>query len=190
MTQVIGSACPSDHPVQIRILEADDARAWSELRLEALERELDAFGSSVEDHLKLTDDIIRTRLAPDPQNKFVVGAFAAGQLIGIAGLVRDQGLKDRHKAWVWGVYLTSNWRRQGIGRSLMKSLLEQASEVAGLEQITLRVAATQAAAINLYKSLGFVSFGCEPRALKIGDHYVDEEYMVLMLRRKADPSSA
>ncbi len=172
----------SEQAFSIRILDADDALAWSELRLEALEREPDAFGSSVEDHLKLSEEVIRSRLAADLQNKFVVGAFVDGRLVGTAGLVRDQGLKDHHKAWVWGVYLNVSWRHRGMGRSLMESLLEHAARIEGLEQITLRVAATQSGASNLYRSLGFVSFGCEPRALKIGDRYIDEEYMVLFLR--------
>ena len=43
------------------------------------------------------------------------------------------------------------------------------------------VATTQTAAIALYQSLGFRSFGCEYRALKIGERYVDEEQMVLYL---------
>ena len=60
----------------------------------------------------------------------------------------------------------------------------------GVEQIILAVAAPQAAAVALYRSLGFVSFGREPRALKIGDSYVDEEYMILRLGGTADPSSA
>ena len=41
------------------------------------------------------------------------------------------------------------------------------------------LAATQQAAMRFYRSLGFESFGREPRALKIGERYVDEEYMIL-----------
>ena len=145
------------------MLEADDATAWSELRLEALERELDAFGSSVEDHRKLSLDTIQSRLAHDPQNKFVVGAFADGKLIGSAGLVREANIKERHKAWVWGVYVNAGWRGKHIGRDLMKALLDRAAGMNGLEQITLRVASTQAAALRLYRSLGFEPFGREPQ---------------------------
>jgi RimJ/RimL family protein N-acetyltransferase len=163
------------------MLEADDAPAWSGLRLEALERELDAFGSSVEDHRKLSLDTIQSRLAPDPQNKFVVGAFVDGKLVGCAGLVREQGIKERHKAWVWGVYVNAEWRGKHTGRDLLKALLDRAAEMNGLEQIALRVASTQAAALGLYRSLGFEPFGREPKALKIAGRYIDEEYMILFL---------
>ena len=187
---VIETVSDSEHPRNIRVLEADDATAWSELRLEALERELDAFGSSAEDHRKLSLDTIQSRLAHDPQNKFVVGAFADGKLIGSAGLVREANIKERHKAWVWGVYVNAGWRGKHIGRDLMRALLDRAAGMNGLEQITLRVSGTQAAALQLYRSLGFEPFGREPKALKVGDHYIDEEYMVLHLASTADPSSA
>jgi len=56
----------------------------------------------------------------------------------------------------------------------------------GSEQVLLSVATTQTAAARLYRSLGFESFGCEPKALKIGDRFVDEEYMVLRLRQSGE----
>jgi ribosomal protein S18 acetylase RimI-like enzyme len=60
----------------------------------------------------------------------------------------------------------------------LQMLLEQAALI-GVEQIELSVTTTQTAAIGLYRSLGFESWGCEPKALKIADRYLDEEYMVL-----------
>jgi ribosomal protein S18 acetylase RimI-like enzyme len=48
--------------------------------------------------------------------------------------------------------------------------------------VRLLVATTQAAAMGLYQALGFRSFGCERRALKIGERYVDEDHMVLYLK--------
>jgi len=40
----------------------------------------------------------------------------------------------------------------------------------------------QTAAIELYRSLGFRTFGTQQRALKLGDRYVDQEHMVLDVR--------
>jgi len=62
---------------------------------------------------------------------------------------------------------------------MLRALLQRAAGTEGIEQIMLSVATTQNAAVSLYRSLGFESFGRERRALKIGERYVDEENMVL-----------
>jgi len=175
--------------VEIRTLTADDVEAYWHCRLEALERDPEAFSSSVEDHRKLSRDEIRRRLTADPANNFVLGVLTDGKLLGTAGFVRESQPKMRHKGRIWGVYLSSDLRGRGIGRHLLQALLERAEEVEGVEQILISVTTTQTAAVALYQSLGFTSFGVEPNALKMGDRYVDEEYMILRLPRKADPSS-
>ena len=50
-----------------------------------------------------------------------------------------------------------NWR-QGIGRALMEILIKTAKEL-GAEKIALDMNADNIAALNLYKSLGFVQEG-------------------------------
>ncbi len=167
--------------VEFRILVADDAAAWRRVRLEALEGDPEAFSATIEAHGKLTDDEIRSRIACDMSNKFVLGAFANGELVGTAGFVREPGLKERHKGFVWGVYLRASHRGGGVGRRMMTLLLEQARKIEGLEQINISVATTQAAARKLYRALGFVPYGCEPRALKINGRYIDEEHLWLRL---------
>jgi len=71
----------------------------------------------------------------------------------------------------------------------MQAVLDRATKIQGVEQILISVATTQAAAVALYRSLGFTTWGEESRALKVGDRYIDEEYMILPLPRTADPSS-
>lgn len=168
-------------PLDIRIFTAADAGAFWHLRLEALETETDAFGESAEEHRATTVADVAARLGSDPANNLVIGAFVDGALVGTAGFYRSKNLKERHKGHIWGVYVAAAMRGKGIGRSIMSALLEHAASVQGIEQIGLMVATTQAAAIALYQSLGFRSFGCERRALKIGDRYVDQEHMVLDL---------
>jgi len=167
--------------MEIRFLTAEDAAEWSRLRLEALERDPAAFSSSIEEHQALPIEEVRKRLSANPHS-FVVGAFEEGRLFGMAGFHRETGPKTRHKGRVWGVYVTPSKRGKGLSRRMMDALLKRAAEIAGLEQILLSVTKTQTAALALYRSLGFVSFGTEPRALNIGGEFIDEHYLVLRLK--------
>jgi len=121
------------------------------------------------------------RIASAGPGSFILGAFREGALVGMAGFHREQELKSRHKGRVWGVYVTEAARGCGIGRELMRTLIEHANAEPGLQQIVLTVTAGQLAAQRLYQSLGFVAFGREPRALMVDGRYVDEDYYVLIL---------
>jgi ribosomal protein S18 acetylase RimI-like enzyme len=168
--------------MEIRILTAEDANQWWRLRLEALERDPQAFSASTDQHQRLSLDDVRNRLGAGAQDSFVVGALQDGRLEGTAGFYRETGPKTRHKGRIWGVYVTPEKRRGGIGRKLLQLLLDRARAIDGLDQIHLSVTTTQTAAAQLYRSMGFESFGVEPRALKIGGRYIDEEYMLLRLK--------
>lgn len=172
--------------MEIRFLTPDDAAEWLRLRLEALEGDPAAFSASLEEYRSLSVDEVKKRLWSGA-DAFVVGAFEGDRMVGMAGFFRDRGPKSRHKGRVWGVYVTPEARGKGVGRKMMKALLERGMAVDGVEQVLLSVAATQEAAIRLYRSLGFESFGREPRALKIGEQFVDEEYMILRTTRGKSP---
>jgi ribosomal protein S18 acetylase RimI-like enzyme len=169
--------------IEFRFLNAEDTPTYWNIRLEALQCEPEAFGSSVEEHRALPLAEITARLSGDPSNNFVVGAFLGERLVGTAGFFRNKGLKQRHKGRIWGVYLTREARGKRAGRDMLQILLERASKIEGIEQIMLSVVTTQDAAVSLYRSLGFESFGCERGALKIGDRCLDEENMVLFVKR-------
>ena len=168
--------------MEIHPLTAADAEAFRTIRREALVDSPAAFAESVSDHDATRPNVWAARVAAWSDENFIIGAFNEhGALTGTVGLVRNTGQKTRHKAIIWGVYLKPEARGTGVAKAMMLEAIRRAKSLDGLEQIKLGVRPGQHAARALYLSLGFEQWGCEKRALKIGDQYVDEDAMVLFL---------
>ncbi len=168
----------------IRMLTEANATAFRDIRLRALREEPTAFTSSLEEFSHQTLDKIAARFRSEPSEQFMLGAFQDDKLVGLCGFYREAMLKQRHKGNIISMYVTPEARGQGLGRALMNDVIRRARQIAGVEQLLLGVMTTQAAARKLYESLGFVVFGREARAVRIGDNYYDEEFMVLNLREE------
>jgi ribosomal protein S18 acetylase RimI-like enzyme len=171
-------------PVEIRALNEDDVEAFYWLRLEALQQEPRSFTESPIELQKTTPASIAARLRSSPHDNFIIGAFADDQLIGMAGFYRSQGEKTSHRGHIWGVYVNRDWRGQGVARNLLNELLRRARALPGLLQVSLAVGTEQTAARALYESLGFQVYGRDPRAIRVGNDYIDEDLMVLRLDQK------
>ena len=160
-----------------------DAAIWRELRLRMLREHPDAFGSAYEEQATWPLDRFAQRLREaDAPDNFLLGAFESEELVGSVGLGREQGAKARHKAMIFSVYVAPEARGRGVAQALFAEVIARARAVPGLEQLQLGVTTPSTAARGLYASLGFVPYGIEPHALKVGDRYLDEELMVLWLR--------
>lgn len=161
----------------VRQLSQDDAEEFFKLRLEALQTSPSSFGASYQDTLDAGAAKLAERLKTS-NDAFVLGAFRNEELVGILGFVRNEGSKVQHKGFIWGVYVTSKMRRSGLARRLAIEAIKRAQEL-GLEQVHLSVTVSNHSAIELYKSLGFQTYGIEPAAIRIGGEIFDEYLMVL-----------
>ncbi|WNS42354.1 GNAT family N-acetyltransferase [Paenibacillus sp. MMS20-IR301] len=167
--------------MNIRTLTSADAELYRELRLQALQQHPDVYLSSYESEAKLSIANTRIRLAP-AEHHFTLGAFDSDdKLVGMVTLFRESRAKIDHKANVYSVYVDPAVRKQAVGRLLMLELIARAKDMPGLEQLNLTVTSTNLPAKRLYESLGFICYGTEPRAMKLGERYLDEDHMVLML---------
>ena len=161
------------NPVSVRQLSGADAAEYAELRLQALRDAPSAFASSYEEERLVTPAGWRERLAPTP-DKTSFGAYIGPQLTGITTLVREQKLKQRHKANIYAVYVAPEQRGQGTARLLVEAAIAHAATMPGVRQLLLTVTDGNVQAQQLYASLGFMTYGREPDALMIdGRRYAE-----------------
>ena len=169
-------------PMSIRKLTGADASAFRALRLRALQEHPEAFTSSYEEDVGKPLEASAQRIDATSDNVFW-GAFVDDELRGMIGLVRETRAKNRHSGDVVAMYVAPEWGRRGIGRDLLKNLIDHARDEMALEQLVLTVTRDNASASELYKAVGFTTFGLEPRAIKVGGEYFDKEHMILSLQR-------
>jgi GNAT superfamily N-acetyltransferase len=165
---------------QIRVLTPDDASSYREVRLRALREHPEAFATTVEEELERSVEETRGRLAAG-SHQVTFGAFADSRLVGIATIVRPSRIRTRHRATIAAMYVVPEARGAGAGRALLKGCLRAAAEWQ-VTDVALAVTVGNDAARNLYASAGFVSYGVEPRSLRVEDRFHDVEWMNLRLR--------
>jgi ribosomal protein S18 acetylase RimI-like enzyme len=167
----------------IRLVRRDDLDAFRALRLEALRLCPAAFGASFEAEQRMTDTEFAQRI-PDTPPDAVFGAFADdGTLFGMLGFRAFPNPKERHKAMLWGIYVRPDARGRGTAAALLRRAIEHATRVARVETVLLTVTTDMIHARALYDRTGFVPYGLERRALRLGpDDYRDEELRALDLR--------
>ena len=166
--------------MEVRALRPEDAAAFQALRLQGLLECPSAFASSHGEEAGTPLASVAERLAVQ-DDRAIFGAFDAGVPVGIVGVQRESLRKLAHKAHVWGVYVAPSARGAGTGRALLAAALGFAASGLGVRQVTLGVNDRNAAAIALYRSLGFETFGVERGYLCIDGVLHDELHMVRIL---------
>lgn len=156
----------------VRRLVADDAAAFRELRLAGLVEAPTAFGSSY----GAEKDRTVADFADTIGRNYLAGAWMGDRLIGVTGFYSLTGEKTAHRGNIWGVYVAPAHRGRGVARLLLEDVLAHAR--LHVLQVHLSVVAGNEAALALYKRAGFVSYGLEPRSLRVGRVFHDEHLMV------------
>ena len=160
---------------QIRRLEISDAALFRDIRLEALAKNPEAFGSTFEkENAQPLAWFEATLGAAD-----IFGAFLDGKLAGIAGYSAQENSKKAHKGLLWTMYVRAAARHAGLGKVLVAAVLEHARGRVELVQLT--VVSENESARRLYRAMGFVEYGYEKKALKHDGRYYDEILMVNFL---------
>ncbi|KAB0498808.1 GNAT family N-acetyltransferase [Pseudomonas vancouverensis] len=159
----------------IERLDASHALDYRALMLEAYDLHPQAFTSSVRERAAMPLSWWEARLTS--KLDVVLGAFEERRLAGIVGLAFEPREKARHKVTLFGMYVSPAVRQRGVGYQLVQAALADAREHPGLRLIQLTVTAGNDAAINLYRHCGFVQYGLEPMAVRVGEDYFDKIHM-------------
>jgi RimJ/RimL family protein N-acetyltransferase len=168
----------SDCRFTIRRLGSSDVDAFRSIRLEGLQNEPDAFGSTFEKEYAEPLEVWIDRLTRNA----IFGGFFGDRLVGVAGFYVLAATKLSHKGVLWGMYVTPEARGSGLAAALVNTLLEHARKE--VEQVQLTAVVTNPRARRFYQRMGFVEYGLEERALKYKGAYHDEVLMVKFLRRE------
>ena len=160
--------------IEIRRLTQEDptdAALYRGIRLEALQANPEAFGSTFEVENAQPLSWFSDRLG----GSTVLGAFRNAELVAIAGFAVQQGQKRAHKGILWGMYVRPAARKASVGRRLVEAICNLARQ--HVELIQLTVVRDNEQARSLYVRLGFLEYGVEKNALKQDGRYYDEVLM-------------
>jgi RimJ/RimL family protein N-acetyltransferase len=157
--------------IHIRRLTPADAALYRSIRLEGLNCNPEAFGSTFEAEFNKPLAWFFDRLS----NTQVFCAFRGPDILGVAGFAVRDAEKERHKGLLWGMYVRPSARGTGVARRLVEAVIEFAR--LRVELIQLSVVMGNEPARRLYARLGFVEYGIERNSLKHGGKYYDEILM-------------
>lgn len=166
-------------PIIIRKLETHESSIYREVRLACLKNVPQNFGSTYEEEVLNPKFMFETFIEEESPDHVMFGAFDQERLIGITGFNRMARQRAMHRGEIVQVYVDSTYRGQSIGEKLIRRALEYAFAQDGIEQVQLSVIASNQTAIRLYEKLGFKTFGVQPKYFKVGDTYLDQQFMQL-----------
>ncbi|MBA3273987.1 MAG: GNAT family N-acetyltransferase [Chthoniobacterales bacterium] len=162
----------------LRTVRPSDAGPLRALRLEALITCPTIFGSVPEelDSINWNDQATNGAGAGD-QALFVVER--AGELVAVAGVVRNTRPKTKHAAFIWGVYVKPAFRGARLAETMVNACVDWARE-RGVSIVRLTVVVGNDKAIACYQRCRFETTGTDVAAIR-SDGVDYDEY--LMSRR-------
>jgi GNAT superfamily N-acetyltransferase len=145
--------------VEIRRVNPGEWQRVRDLRLRALQGEPDAFGSTYGQEAEAGEDVWRSWSTgwPNAADQALFAAMEDGVWLGMALGVRwEPG--EPEDVHLYAMWVEPSFRRQGIGRVLVGSVVEWATDL-GAARVTLRVTEDHRGAVALYERSGFVDTG-------------------------------
>lgn len=171
--------------MHITPLNATHAAPYRALMLHAYEHAADAFTSTPAERAAEPMSWWEDRLHHPQGEMLAFGAFDQTALIGTVALEFSLKPKTQHKALVVAMMVVDAWRGQGVARALMQAAIDHCKARGDIRVMQLEVTHGNAPAQHLYQSMGFVTYGLEPMAVRTERGYLDKQHLWMAL---GDPS--
>ncbi|MFJ8415703.1 N-acetyltransferase family protein [Bacillus paramycoides] len=117
------------------------------------------------------------------ENETLIVAEKDGEVVGWVVFEITQNRKRLSHTGSFGILIRKGYRGLGIGKMLLKALLEWAEKSPLIEKVSLGVFSTNHRAISLYKKMGFIEEGRKIKEFKFNDNeYVDDILMYKLVK--------
>lgn len=153
--------------IEIEKLPSDRWKDYQKLRLEALKNDPLAWVTSYEEEISLPKEVWQNRIGN------ALFALLDDQPIGTVSYYFEDRLKIKHIANIVGMYVTNEYRNQGIGSKLIDKAISSIKENNVILKIKLSVNPEQVYAVRLYKKYGFDIVGTLKKELLVNGKFYD-----------------
>lgn len=154
---------PRNTDAKIIVLPSDRWKEFQALRLRAAEEDQRALGVPLEDEKSRQEPFYADMLnaAAKEQDEWFVFAQDKEKVVGMAGAMckLKHISSTRHLVTLVSVYVLPEFRKHGIGKRLIDSLVGKLEKAGHVKQAILWVTETQDEAVKLYKKCGFTECG-------------------------------
>lgn len=166
--------------IQIHPLNVQDAKAYRQLRLTALESDPNCFLSTYDTENQKADHVFETEIiaSSSPPVFGYWGVFDKDKLIAYCHIAKSFLAKQAHIAFLYNLYVDPDHRHQGLAAKLLRHTIDELKRNVAVERIFLSCNAKNKNAISFYKKCGFKQYGTKQKSIKWQDKYDDEVEMV------------
>lgn len=169
--------------MQVSILTPADAPAYRELMLEAYEQAPDAFTTTAAERRSEPESWWTKRIGSAEGLGTCFGAWQEGRLVGTVAIEYSAKPKTRHGALILGMYVQAAQRGRGVGLALMQAAIAAAGARTEVLALNLMLTEGNEPALRLYRSVGFVSWGTQPQAIRTDSGLKGKVHMSLALAK-------
>ncbi|WP_261512516.1 GNAT family N-acetyltransferase [Chryseobacterium paludis] len=157
--------------IEYRTLLPYESKIYRTIRLESLGKFPEAFGAKYEEALQIEKFRMESDIENQLSERFVVGAFADQELVGICAFVKEED----HIGHLYQMYIKENFQGRNIGLRLIQEVVNEAEIRFDAIEIILEVTHNNVKAYQLYKKFGFHEV-IEAHKSKESNHHIVMRY--------------